>query len=95
MTIGDILINISRALNFIIPFLLLLATAVFLWGILRYLTAQGDEQQLTEARTFIMYGIISLAVMISVWGLVALLRDFVFDATPLPNIPGADMVEER
>ena len=94
MTIFDILSRISTVFGYIIPILLLLATAVFLYGIVRYITAGGDEQQLTEARRFIVWGIIALAVMLAVWGLVALLIDFVFDATPLPNIPGADIVEE-
>ena len=93
MTIFSILDRVSTTFGFIIPILLLLATVVFLYGIVRYLTAQGDEQQLTEARRFIVWGIIALAVMLAVWGLVALLIDFIFDATPLPNIPGADIVK--
>ena len=94
MTIFDILDRISTVFGFIIPILLLLATAVFLYGVVRYITAGGDEQQLTEARTYIVYGIIALAVMVAMWGLVALLINFVFGTTPIPNIPGADIVEE-
>jgi len=93
MTIFDILDRVSTTFGFIIPILLLLSTAFFLYGITRYITAGGDESQTQEARTYIVYSIIFMAVMVAVWGLVLVLINFVFGVNPIPNIPGPDIVD--
>lgn len=84
MTIRGILCTIAfDVLNPIIGTLIVLATVVFLWGIVRYLSAGGDTEKLKEARNFIVWGIIGLFVMVSVWGLVALLNNTFFIAPDL------------
>ena len=70
-----------------------LATLVFLWGIIQYVIAQGDEKKLQESRQYMIYGIIGLAVMISVWGIVNIVIITIFGAGstedpflfPVPN----------
>ena len=57
----------------IISLLFVVATAVFLWGIVTYLTAAGDENKLSTGKTYILWGIVALFVMLVVWGLVELL----------------------
>ncbi|MEK7576729.1 MAG: hypothetical protein AAB482_03470 [Patescibacteria group bacterium] len=70
----------------IIPFLIVIATLVFLFGIIRYVTAGGDEEKTKQGRNLMIFGIIALAVMISVWGIVK----FVVQATGFGDtaIPG-------
>jgi fumarate reductase subunit D len=58
-----------------INFLLVLATLVFLWGILKYITAGGDAAKVAEARSYIIWGIVGLAVMASVWAIISYLKD--------------------
>lgn len=58
-----------------INFLLVLATLVFLWGILKYITAGGDAAKIAEARSYILWGIVGLAVMASVWAIVNYLME--------------------
>lgn len=58
-----------------INFLLVLATLVFLWGILKYITAGGDATKVAEARSYIIWGIVGLAVMASVWAIITYLKD--------------------
>lgn len=58
-----------------INFLLVLATLVFLWGILKYITAGGDAAKIAEARSYILWGIVGLAVMASVWAIISYLKD--------------------
>lgn len=72
-TIGTILGKISEILNSVIPILMILATLIFLWGIISYITASGDEEKLKSARTYIIWGLIALFVMVAVWGLVQVL----------------------
>lgn len=84
MTIRDILCVLAfDILDPIIGILIVLATVVFLWGIVRYLSAGDDTEKLKEARRFIIWGIVGLFVMISVWGLVQLLNNTFFIAPDL------------
>ena len=90
-TIKGIFARITRIVGGVIPFLVLLATVVFLWGILKYITAGDDENQLEEARNIILWGIIALAAMVAVWGLVNLLLNAIFGTSNVPGIPSPDL----
>ncbi|MDO8600594.1 MAG: hypothetical protein Q7R73_03170 [bacterium] len=70
--------TITKFINYAlsaINFLLVLATLVFLWGIIRYVSAGGDAAKVKEARSYILWGIIGLAIMGSVWALIHFLED--------------------
>lgn len=58
----------------LIPIVIGLAVLVFLWGVLQYVLRSSDAGK-EEGRTFMLWGIIALFVMVSVWGLVNILRD--------------------
>ena len=47
-----------------------LATAIFLWGVIEYMRAAGDEKKIKDSRQKITYGIIGLFLMVAVWGIV-------------------------
>jgi hypothetical protein len=73
-----------------VPVLIGLAVLVFIFGILKYVVAKSPEDQ-KEARGVILWGIIILFVMVSVWGLVNLLGDTLQlnNAAPQgPAVPG-------
>jgi hypothetical protein len=57
-----------------ISLILALAVVYFIAGLVKYVKSAGDEDSRREAVTMIMYGVIGLFVMVSVWGLVNLLR---------------------
>jgi uncharacterized membrane protein YidH (DUF202 family) len=78
VNIGDILADATDIINILISFLILLATFMFLLGIVRYIMASGDEEKRKEARGMVVWGIIFLAVMVAVWGFVNILLDFIF-----------------
>ena len=75
---------------------LILTAAVifFLWGVFQYVRSAGDEDAQKEGRAHIINGIIGIAVMVSVWGLVnfftrsAGLSNTVQQAPALPTIYG-------
>jgi len=72
-TVQGILGTINGILNIVIPILMVLATVVFLWGVILYIVAGGDEEKLARAKSFIIAGLIGLFVMIAIWGLVRVL----------------------
>lgn len=54
-----------------IPFLLALAVFMFLFGIFKYIISAADEEKRKEARGFIFWSLIFIAVFLSVWGLIS------------------------
>jgi len=58
----------------VIPFIFAVAVVMFIWGVVKYFIINADEEKKrAEGKQFMLWGIIALAVMISVWGLVNIL----------------------
>jgi hypothetical protein len=57
----------------IIPLLFALAVVFFLVNILRYFFIQGGEEGQEKGKKAILYGLIGLFVLFSIWGIVNLL----------------------
>ena len=66
----DIVFNIIRSL---IPLVFSIAFLGFLWGAARFILNADDATKRTEGSKAMLYGVIALFVMISVWGLIGLL----------------------
>jgi len=47
-----------------------IAVVVFSWGVVKYISAAGDAAKLKEARSFILWGIILIFVLVAIFGLV-------------------------
>lgn len=74
----------GNLINDAVRLLLGLAIVLFMFGLLKYIIAGGDEAKVKEARTYIVFGLIAMFVMFSVWGLVSLLTGVFFpDGTGL------------
>ena len=71
--LSDIISKISAILSSILPLLVSLGVIYFIWGMVQYFIADGEEAKKT-GRDRIIYGIIGLAVIVSIWGLVAILN---------------------
>lgn len=83
--------SIIDLLNLGIRILLVLATLMFIWGLISYLIAGPDEGKAATARSYMLWGIVSLAVIIAMWGLARLLLDtFNIDAGSVPENVGQD-----
>lgn len=70
--IGNGNTGIIGALNtVVVPVIMSLAFAVFIWGVVSYFFLHGDEEgKREEGRQFIFWGIIGMVVLFSVWGFV-------------------------
>jgi uncharacterized membrane protein YidH (DUF202 family) len=81
---------VSDLVEATVPVIIGLAVLVFVFGILKYVVAKSPEDQ-KEARGVILWGIIILFVMVSIWGLVNLLGSTLQlnqSAPPAPITPG-------
>lgn len=67
--------GLGNAMNKVIPLIIGAAVIVFLWGVLKYvLSGSDDPDKRKDARSFMIWGIAALFVMVSVWGLVRILQ---------------------
>ncbi len=87
-TIGALIGGLQGIVNSLVPLILSIAVILFLWGLLKYVTASGDEDKRTEGRNQMIWGIVILFVMVSVWGLVKILVTTVFNGD-VPSFPGS------
>jgi heme/copper-type cytochrome/quinol oxidase subunit 4 len=55
--------------NSVIPLIYALAFVFFLIGIVRYFFIEGGEEGQTKGKQFVLYGLIGLVVLFSVWGI--------------------------
>ena len=66
----------------LVPFLIGLAVVVFIYGVLILMFSEGGEKK-EEGKQYMLWGIIGIFVMVSVWGLVAILTSsFGLENTP-------------
>jgi ABC-type thiamin/hydroxymethylpyrimidine transport system permease subunit len=81
------LCKISQILNSVIPVLIALGVVYFVWGVVQYVIASDEEAKKT-GRNRIIYGIIGLAVIVAMWGLVGILtRTFNVDNSGVITLP--------
>jgi hypothetical protein len=89
-TLFGVLCRVGQFLNSIVPVLIALGVVYFVWGVISFVMA-GDEEAKTAGRDRIIFGIIGLAVIIGMWGLVNLLRNtFLLNNSTniqLPTVP--------
>ncbi len=93
-----ILERIQVLLNSLMPILIGIAVLYFMWGVITYVIS-GDDQKKKEARMHIINGLIGLFVILSFWGIVAVINNTLgidrqqlkpneIPCVPIPSIPG-------
>lgn len=74
--IDTILEKIETSMSFIIGTLFVLATLVFLWGVVMFIIKSGDDAERKKAKGIMTWGIIGLAVMAAAWGITTILVSY-------------------
>lgn len=87
-TLGQYLSNFLNALAALITGW---ALVMFIGGILKYIKDGGNEELRAEGRKTMLYGVIMLFIIVSLWGIINLLADtFQFtlgQPIVMPNVP--------
>lgn len=63
----DFLFSLSFAV------VILLTVLWFFWGMITFIRASGDEKAIAEGRHQMLWSVVALFVMVSIWGIVGLL----------------------
>ncbi|OGI63921.1 hypothetical protein A2914_02275 [Candidatus Nomurabacteria bacterium RIFCSPLOWO2_01_FULL_41_21] len=72
--LSAVLCKIGELLNTIMPILIALAVVYFIWGVASYILA-GDDEGKSKGRDKMIMGLIGLVVIVSIWGLVSILKN--------------------
>ena len=87
-----IMVYISR----LIPLIIALTVLVFLWGVFKMVLSGDSDTARTEGRKFMTWGIVSLFVMVSVWGLVRIFtKTFFDDQFFIPQLRTTLLIEQK
>src|SRR3989338_5053647 len=85
-TLYSMLCVIVNVLNAVVPILIALGVVYFVWGVVTYVIS-NDEEAKEKGRNRIIFGIIGLAIIIGLWGLVNILgRTFGIGSTQNTNV---------
>lgn len=68
--------NLTDVANALIPFFLAIAVVVFIYGVIKFILATGADDK-AAARGYIIWGIIGIAVIVSLFGIIQLLQNLV------------------
>lgn len=77
-TIADV-INVGTciAAKSVVPLLFTIAIVIFIYGVIQYVINPEQTDKREQGRSFIIWSIIGLFVIVSVWGLVSILQNTV------------------
>ena len=70
----SIITALSKILGLLIPMAFGLAILYFFYGVAKYVGSAGDPKAADAGKSIMIYGVIAIAVMASLWGLVTWLQ---------------------
>ncbi len=73
-------------LNALIGLFITLAIVVFFWGLIKYLVGEGSEGK-GQGLKIMFFGVVSIFVMVSIWGIIRLLQSTFSVTSTMPVIP--------
>jgi hypothetical protein len=76
-------------MNAVIPLLIALSVAGFVYGIMKFFLNPDNEEKRKAGKGFMLWGLITLFVIVTLWGVVAIFSStFLNGAAPiLPQLP--------
>jgi len=78
--------EIIGLITLFIPIIVGLAMVTFLYGLVLYIGNSGDESKRKESVQYIIYGLVGLFVMVSVWGLVGMIAGTFGEGVSIPQL---------
>ena len=65
-------------INAAIPVLAGIALIIFFWGLVKYIYASSDAKGHTEGKSMIIWGLVAIFVIFTLWGIINLFKTAIF-----------------
>jgi len=75
-SVDNLLNKVLNTLRTVVGVLFVIATIVFLWGVIQFIASSGNEEGRKKAKGIMTWGIIGLAVMAAAWGVAGILVQY-------------------
>jgi hypothetical protein len=82
--IEGVINNLNGVTNAIVSLLMGILVVVFMWGVIKYVLRADNERARTEARKYMTFGVVGMAVVMGVWTLAALVKSLIFPGATNP-----------
>ena len=69
---NNIITPLGTIVNALIPILFAVALLAFFWGLVKYIFGKGEDKE--QAKKTMIWGVVALFVMASIWGLVRFIQ---------------------
>ena len=93
-TLLNTLALVSTFLNSLVYLFITCAIVVFFWGLIKYLLGEGQEGKAKGLQIMLM-GIVTIFVMVSIWGIIRLLQSTFRVTSTEPVIPKTIQLDTR
>ncbi len=77
-TLSTLASSVIGVLNALVMLIIGMAVFVFIVGVIRFVISAGDDKTRSDGKQMIIWGTISIFVMVAVWGLVEIIRTTFF-----------------
>lgn len=89
--IQTLVTSIGNIVELLIPIAFAIALLFFFWGLAQYILAAGSDEAKAQGKNMMIWGVIALFVMASVWGIVAFIGQALGiqqGTVTVPTVPG-------
>jgi protein-S-isoprenylcysteine O-methyltransferase Ste14 len=66
----------GTVISSLVPIFMTLALLVFIWGLIKYISSAGDPEKAKEGKSIMIWGVVALFVMATIWGLTGTIATF-------------------
>ena len=88
-SLSELLEIFAKPILMITPIVISASLLVFFWGMAKFIYSTGNKIDLELAKKLMIWGVIALFVMTSVWGIIRIFTDTLGDESPVswPFLP--------
>ena len=78
MTFAELVTTLVDFIRSAVSLLIGIGLVIFLWGIVKYIYQSGNSKAHTYGRDMMVWGLVAMFVMVSVWGILGLAQSAFF-----------------
>jgi len=75
--LAELIEALGDVVNIATPVIIGIALIAFFWGLAKFIFSAGDEEKRESGKHIMIWGIVALFVMVSIWGIVRFIGDAV------------------